>query len=131
MATKYGRPRAEVDAEINARLEGSEEMQEAAAGKSNFLDGWMGKKATVGVDKVPLSQVESLVGVPEEAKTPVDAVSDLNAALGLSGKPQEPAQPTPAPKPVPEPAPKPAPVSESAAQPTVQTDEQEVIFKVR
>ena len=131
VATKYGRPRAEVDAEINARLEGSEEMQEAAAGKSNFLDGWMEKKATVGVDKVPLSQVESLVGVPEEAKTPVDAVSDLNAALGLSGKPQEPAQPTPAPKPVPEPAPKPAPVSESAAQPTVQTDEQEVIFKVR
>ncbi|MBQ3310312.1 ATP-binding protein, partial [Candidatus Saccharibacteria bacterium] len=62
-ATKYGRPRAEVDAEINARLAGNQEMQEAAAGKS-FLDSWMEKKKQIGADKMPLEAIEKLVEAP-------------------------------------------------------------------
>ena len=103
-ATKYGRPRAEVDKEINARLAGNTEMQEAASGKS-FLDSWMEKKEQIGkkVDRVPLEEVEKLVGpeempaeaterpanAPEQLKMSETKVEDINAALGLSEAQEE------------------------------------------
>lgn len=90
-ATKYGRPRAEVDQEINARLAGNQEMQEAAAGKS-FLDSWMEKKEKIrqAGDKVPVEAFESLAKVPEEPKVNPTKVEDINAALGLENAPEAP-----------------------------------------
>ena len=87
-ATKYGRPRAEVDAEINARLAGNQEMQEAAAGKS-FLDSWMEKKKQIGADKMPLEAIEKLVEAPEPPKTTETKVEEIDAALGLEKAPKE------------------------------------------
>ena len=87
-ATKYGRPRAEVDAEINARLAGNQEMQEAAAGKS-FLDSWMEKKKQIGADKMPLEAIEKLVEAPEPPKTTETKVEEIDVALGLEKAPKE------------------------------------------
>lgn len=73
-ATKYGRPRAEVDKEINARLSGSGPVEEAAKGRS-FLDSWLEKrqegdagvkKPVEGPDKMAAEDAESLIKALEE-----------------------------------------------------------------
>lgn len=89
-ATKYGRPRAEVDAEINARLAGNHEMEEAVAGKS-FLDSWMEKREEIqkAGNKMPVEAFESLAKAPEPAQTNPTKVDDINAALGLKNAPEE------------------------------------------
>lgn len=94
--SKYGRPRAEVEAEIDARLAATDEPAPKAAPapaapgeapkplppKKNFLDSWLEKKASLEKQ------------AKEEAKT---AIATKQAAPALKAAPK-PAAPKPAPE---------------------------------
>ncbi len=58
-ATKYGRTRAEVEAEINARM-GAEVQQAAAQGERGFMERWMDKKQGTPEDIMARMQADSV-----------------------------------------------------------------------
>lgn len=89
-ATKYGRTRAEVDAEINARM-GSEMAEMAKHGdEKSFLEGWMAKKQ--GSPEQIISRMQSeatgTVGAPgaagsSEGNSPAPAKTQPNNVAGV------------------------------------------------
>jgi hypothetical protein len=81
--SKYGRPRAEVEAEIDARLAANDEKNKKAedgapAPKKNFLDSWLEKKAKLeqgakdeAIEAIAEKQAGGTAPVPAPAPAPV------------------------------------------------------------
>ena len=146
--TKYGRPRAEVEAEIEARLAASigpkkelddgASSQSSAAMKKNFLDSWLEKKASIekqskanaGADPTPITVPKASVAPAAKMveETPRDEalslVDNKNSLDSLDTKMVESGllSSTPVNKPAPAAAPTPAaPVAEAATPAATET----------
>ena len=117
--SRYGRPRAEVEAEIDDRLGASSSNKSSApaantantaekeAPKKNFLDAWMEKKAAAEEK------------TKQQAREARERQMAAGAAAPMPAPAQKPATPVPAPAPIPAPAKAPvqAPVTAPAPAP--------------
>ena len=134
--SKYGRPRAEVEAEIDERLAASDIKKDekdeeevapaasvaakpAAKPKKNFLDSWIEKKTKLEHDakvQAVQAQQENAAATPVEQAAPVAQAAPApapieQAAPAVAEKPAAaPVREAPAPAPVEQVAPAPAPV---------------------
>ena len=122
--SKYGRPRAEVEAEIEERLAATDKKSDSdssgskePAPKKNFLDSWLEKKANLEKK------------AKDEAIDTIAKKTEGGAALAPASKPAPAPTPAPAPAPTAAPASTPTTAPAQAPAPTPKPAPQKTVAK--